>query len=93
MDDIFPFILGEREKINGPIGPKADQHAKAAPLSLSRASNPLFDDPAAKVCVDQAPSGAFDGLDEAGIANALLPCKSRKRPGLEDTHPRSSIVL
>ena len=40
----------------------------------------------AKIGINQATHGAFDGCDKAGVANAVLPRKPRKRSGLKEAH-------
>ena len=58
----------------------------AAGSALSLARDALLDEAAAKIGVDEATLGPFDGLAQTVVRDLLLPCKARKSPCLEDLH-------
>jgi hypothetical protein len=66
-------VLAETESEYGPIVPaKQDQRAIAARLSFARPRDPLLDDAAAKVSVDQAALRPRDCISQRLIAQFLL---------------------
>ena len=93
VTDIFSFVLGEGKEIDGTIGAETDQHPKAASLALPRTGDPLLDDLAAKVGVDQASLGTVNGLDKRRIIDAILAGKLRKRFGFENMHKHFSSLI
>jgi len=61
--------LAEAEGEDRPVSsPEQDQRAIAARLSLARSRDPLLDDAAAKVGIDQAALGPPDRIEQRGIA-------------------------
>jgi hypothetical protein len=53
-----------------------DQRAKSAALSLSWTSDPLLDQPAAEVGIDQTAFGRQQGFDERPIGDAFAALKT-----------------
>jgi hypothetical protein len=51
--NIVAFILGKPEQKDCAISSESDQHSKAAPFALSRPCDPLLDNTAAEISVDQ----------------------------------------
>jgi hypothetical protein len=70
--DVLAFVLGKGEKKNGTIGPKSDQHAKAASFALPWSRNPLLDEAATEVRINQPPRRPLDGIDQTEITDAVL---------------------
>jgi hypothetical protein len=50
---------------------------------VPRPGDPLFDNVAAKVSIDQTPNSSFDGSHKTGIANGILPRKLGECPVLK----------
>jgi hypothetical protein len=85
--DVRALVFGERVKEHGAgAGPVGDQRAVAARAALSFPSDPLLDDAAAKIGVDQATGGARYGLAQAPIRNPLAARVPHQPFGFEDSH-------
>jgi hypothetical protein len=67
-------LFGEGEQKDRPIGTDSDDHAKTTSPALARSGDPLLDDLTAKVSINQTPDGAINGVDQAVITDAVLPC-------------------
>jgi hypothetical protein len=65
------------------------KHSETASFPLPRSCDPLLDDVAAEVCVDQPAYRVIDSGHKAGVANAVLPGDLREFPCFEDTHQPS----
>jgi hypothetical protein len=85
--NVFPFVLCESEKENTPNPrPVRNDHAVPAGAPLSRPGHTLFDEPAAKIGIDQASLGPFDGLTQASVRDPFTPGKAREPSRLEHSH-------
>lgn len=91
--DVLALILSEGKKVDGAIRAEPDQHTKAASFALPRTSNPLLNDLAAKIGVDQATLGTINGLNKGCIVDAMLAGELSKRSRLENTQKRLSSSI
>jgi len=80
-------FFGERvEKHGAGAGPVSDQRAVAAGAALPLPRDPLLDDAAAKIGVDQATGSTINRLAQAPIRNPLAARKPHQPFGFEDLH-------
>jgi hypothetical protein len=85
--DVFALVFRERiEKHGSGAGPIGNQHAVAAGASLPFARDPLLDDPATEIGIDQATGCALDRIAQAPIRNPRAARVSHQPFGFEDSH-------
>lgn len=69
---------------------EANQQAEPAPLALTRSCDALLDDAATQVRINEPSPCPINGVDQAGVINAILASEFCERLGFENTHKRLS---
>src|SRR6266851_4339105 len=91
--DVLALVLGERVEEHSPRSrPVGDQRAVAAGAALPAARDPLLDDAAAEIDVDQATPGALDRLSQATVSDSLTPRVAHQPFGFEDAHTPPNTI-
>jgi hypothetical protein len=90
--DIRALALGEPVEEHGALSASdGDQRAKTTTPALAFARDPLLDQAAAKVSIDESFLGPGDGIAKHPFADPLAPPKAAKRLDHEDAHPTLPI--
>src|SRR5665213_298121 len=84
--DVVAFVFGEPEQKDCAIRPESDQHSKPASLTLPWPRDPLLDQAAAEIRIDQPTPCSFDRGHEAFIADSFALRKTGKSFGFENAH-------